>query len=273
MAIKLAFDYFPAASREVKMAPLIILHGLFGNKNNWRSIAKLLCKNRPVFTMDLRNHGSSPHHNNMSLKDMAADLLFFMENNKVSEEYSLLGHSLGGKVCMSAALLLSKTHQEDLIKKLIVCDMAPLHYPRSPEIGRCLDAMCSVDLSKAKTRGDVRKVLSEVLKNSLLVNFLMTNLMVSGTGDFYWRINLESIRNSLDELFLFPFKETHVTFKKPTFFIYSSSSGYVKPLFHKKSITSFFPKSELQEMNAGHWLHIEKPQEFIGHVNSFLGSE
>ena len=40
--------------------PLVVLHGLFGAKRNWASIAKALAPRHRVLTVDLRNHGASP---------------------------------------------------------------------------------------------------------------------------------------------------------------------------------------------------------------------
>jgi len=38
--------------------PMIIMHGLFGQSDNWNSLAKKFAENNlRVFTIDLRNHG------------------------------------------------------------------------------------------------------------------------------------------------------------------------------------------------------------------------
>ena len=42
--------------------PLIILHGLFGQMDNWNSLAKQFANlGFSVYTIDQRNHGLSPH--------------------------------------------------------------------------------------------------------------------------------------------------------------------------------------------------------------------
>lgn len=43
--------------------PIIISHGLFGSKNNWRGLARRISEatKRTVYAVDLRNHGDSPH--------------------------------------------------------------------------------------------------------------------------------------------------------------------------------------------------------------------
>lgn len=48
------YDYGPELS-----VPLVMVHGLFGHKENWRSLAKALQQRlgNTVFALDLRNHG------------------------------------------------------------------------------------------------------------------------------------------------------------------------------------------------------------------------
>ena len=54
--------------------PLIILNGLFGSSDNWRTLGKQLAADYEVFLVDQRNHGKSPHSDEFSYEAMAADL-------------------------------------------------------------------------------------------------------------------------------------------------------------------------------------------------------
>ncbi len=47
----------------------------------------------PVYALDLRNHGSSPHITPMTYEHMAADVLHFFAKHKLNN-VSLLGHSM-----------------------------------------------------------------------------------------------------------------------------------------------------------------------------------
>ena len=100
--------------------PLIILHGLFGSGRNWTSIAKNLAANWRVMTVDLRNHGASPWDADMNYALMAEDVLALIEAEKLDSPV-LLGHSMGGKTAMMAALT-----NPDAIGALIVADIAPV---------------------------------------------------------------------------------------------------------------------------------------------------
>ena len=75
--------------------PVLIFHGLFGSKNNWKSISKAIAAKtgRSVYAFDLRNHGSSPHTpgSKSTLRLMANDINLFMDENNYPTA-TLLGH-------------------------------------------------------------------------------------------------------------------------------------------------------------------------------------
>ena len=60
-------------------APLMILHGLFGSSDNWRSIASQLSQERQVISVDLPNHVHSPHTDNVAYQDMADDVAVLIQ--------------------------------------------------------------------------------------------------------------------------------------------------------------------------------------------------
>ena len=57
---------------------LVILHGLFGSGNNWRSFGKKLSKDFRISLVDLRNHGKSPNSEEMFYIVMLEDVLMFL---------------------------------------------------------------------------------------------------------------------------------------------------------------------------------------------------
>lgn len=67
-----------------------------GSKRNWISMCKALHRQmpqRPVYALDLRNHGSSPHAVPMTYEAMAADVHKFIQDKKLTR-VALLGHSM-----------------------------------------------------------------------------------------------------------------------------------------------------------------------------------
>jgi len=165
--------------------PIILLHGLFGSGDNWGMIAKALAQNYQVITVDLRNHGRSPHHDSQTYAEMADDLLALC--NKLNlETIHLLGHSLGGKVAMQFA-----TSYPERMQKLIVVDMAMRAY--ADEHTDLINAMMAVDLNKMASRNDVDQALRESIPNILVRQFLLMNLIKVGDA-LQWRINLAGLK-------------------------------------------------------------------------------
>ena len=72
MAVDLAF------SETGTGRPLVILHGLFGSRKNWASVARILGDRHRVLTVDLRNHGESPWDPLHDYPSMADDVAEFI---------------------------------------------------------------------------------------------------------------------------------------------------------------------------------------------------
>ena len=83
---------------------LLVLHGLFGSARNWHTVGRALAKDRRVCALDLRNHGGSPWADTMSYPEMAEDVLAHIKAAGLSRP-TVMGHSMGGKTAMAAALL------------------------------------------------------------------------------------------------------------------------------------------------------------------------
>lgn len=76
-----------------------------------------------MITLDARNHGDSPHTNEMSTQLMSSDLIKFLNGNDIAR-CVLIGHSMGGRTAMLTALNFPR-----LIESLIVVDVSPVSSP------------------------------------------------------------------------------------------------------------------------------------------------
>ncbi|XP_059270682.1 protein ABHD11 isoform X2 [Mustela nigripes] len=81
---------------EAARPALVFLHGLFGSKTNFSSIAKALAQQtgRRVLTVDARNHGDSPHSPDVSYEAMSQDLQNLLPQLGLVP-CVLIGHSMG----------------------------------------------------------------------------------------------------------------------------------------------------------------------------------
>ena len=102
--------------------PIFLIHGLFGSLSNLGNLARVLAPNYRVISVDLRNHGNSPHDAEMCLVSMANDIIELMNSLSIASAY-FVGHSLGGKVAMQLAM-----NSPDRVKSLVVADISPVKY-------------------------------------------------------------------------------------------------------------------------------------------------
>jgi pimeloyl-ACP methyl ester carboxylesterase len=197
----------------------------------------------------------------MSFDEMAGDLAAFIERHGLGAVTSI-GHSLGGKVAMHLALT-----RPALIERLLVVDVAPVAYAHS--FGPFVEAMRQVDLAAVQRRSDADLQLLDAVPDAVLRNFLLQNLVKAHAG-FAWRVNLEALAANMDELLGFPTSAADAAYGGPTLFIAGGRSNYVRAE-HRPLIERLFPSAEHAVIaGAGHWLHAERPAEFLAHVRRFL---
>jgi pimeloyl-ACP methyl ester carboxylesterase len=239
---------------------VILLHGLFGSADNWHHIALRLAESFQVFAVDQRNHGQSPHSDEMNFPLMAADLEKFFTAQKIESAF-VVGHSMGGKTAMRFALNFPQR-----VEKLVVADMAPRAYP--PVYAQTIAAQLALDLPSFQTRQQIEDALAPEIPNLVLRRFLLKNLRRNADGKFFWKINLRGIGENYSQLG--ELVSGSVPFAKPTLFIRGSESNYIlaedEPL-----VRQLFPQSEIKTIaEAGHWLHADRPEEFLRLVTEFL---
>ncbi|XP_025834055.1 protein ABHD11-like isoform X2 [Agrilus planipennis] len=250
------------------LAPVIIAHGLFGNKTNWATIAKNLNENtkRTTIAVDLRNHGDSEHSSEHTYPHMAEDLRFTLTQLNLNK-YSLLGHSMGGRTVMLLALM-----YPELIEKLVVADISPVTVsPQLRSIDKIFKAMEKVEFPKKVTRAACRRMVIEQLGRYIdsedLKAFLATNITPMADG---WAINVAALKENYEEIAGFPKIDNQ--FHGPTLFIAGDLSDFI-PLDEHDGIYKIFPNASITYINdAGHWLHADNPKEFVRVTTEFLNS-
>jgi pimeloyl-ACP methyl ester carboxylesterase len=241
--------------------PLAILHGLFGSGRNWASVAKRLSAHHRVVTLDLRNHGASPWAETMGYDDMAEDVRETLAALGY-RRFALLGHSMGGKVAMLAAL-----RHPEAIERLAVADIAPIGYqPRHLGLVR---AMRGLDLSGVRRRAEADARLEDAVPDPAERGFLLQNLVVED-GAPHWRLNLSAIEREMPALVGFPALPPGAAYEGPALFVGGGRSDYLRPE-DEPAVRRLFPNGAIARIaEAGHWLHAEQPEAFLGLLQPFL---
>ncbi|XP_067034253.1 sn-1-specific diacylglycerol lipase ABHD11-like [Acropora muricata] len=149
--VQLSYDSIDASSYGEDLPPLVILHGLFGSKTNWRTLGK---------------------H-------------FHRETGRKELELSkavVMGHSMGGKTAMTLAL-----SYPEYVHSLIVVDMSPTKLTLDDDIPQYLAAKRDMNLAFVNNKQDAERMLMNAVPNSFLRSFFLTNLVKSESG-FKWRL-------------------------------------------------------------------------------------
>lgn len=252
---------------ETTLPAIVLLHGLFGSKTNFNSIAKALAQQtgRRVLTVDARNHGDSPHSPDASYEAMCQDLQSLLPQLGLAP-CALIGHSMGGKTAMLLAL-----QRPELVERLIAVDISPVKTTATSNFATYMAAMKSIDIPDEMPRSKARKLADEQLSHAVqdmaVRQFLLTNL-VEVDGRFQWRVNLDALAEHLDKIMNFPSQQE--PYSGPTLFLLGGNSQYVCPSHHLE-IRRLFPGAQIQTVpNAGHWVHADRPQDFMAAVQGFL---
>jgi pimeloyl-ACP methyl ester carboxylesterase len=251
--------------------PLIILHGLFGQSDNWNTLGKQFSEQGfEVYLVDLRNHGNSPHSDLWNYQIMSDDIFELITDLGLlqNKHIILLGHSMGGKVAMKFAI-----QYREVLDKLIVVDIAPkFHLPDNQLV---VEALTGIDLKDIKTRKELEVALSGYINDFGTRQFLLKNSYwkenpqdPDNSGVLEWKFNvtilLRDMKNISEAV------SSHSFCDVPALFIRGALSNYILDE-DIAPIADIFTNARIATIaGAGHWVHADKPKEFYEQVISFI---
>ena len=254
--------------------PIVILHGLYGSSDNWMQIARMLADHFQVITVDHRNHGASPHDNEHTYELMVTDLAWLFHELEI-EKAHILGHSMGGKVAIAFA-----ADYPEKILSLTVADIAPKNYLETPASAiqydfhkRILNTLSEIHLSEYHSRKEINEQLRLTIPEQLVRQFILKNLhRIEKT--FEWKINVPVLKASLEHIISGvswkDYEDRIPITSYPVLFIKGSLSGYIQTN-DAQSIYHMYPDAKIETLEgATHFLHAEKPNEFVALLLKFL---
>jgi esterase len=240
--------------------PLLIIHGLFGSSRNWRTLSQQFADNFTVISVDLRNHGDSPHLDDMSYQLMAMDVVNLLDQLQIVKT-SVIGHSMGGKVAMKLSQL-----EPARVSQLVVADIGPVSYRH--DYDDLIDAVLSLDLTSVKNRKQADAELKDGIPDPRIRMFLLQNLVVT-ENRLKWKLNWKALKQNISQIIGFDdISDWHIEI--PSLFIYGGQSNYLNSEIRELIPNHFTHVAFSCIENAGHWLHAEQPQMFYSEVNNFL---
>lgn len=271
--VDLSFDkHTPPKEPAYEKSPIIFLHGLFGSKSNTRSVAKGLARNmlRDVYCLDLRNFGQSPHEQRLDYPSLSADVEKFIMKQEFKHKPIIVGHSMGAKTVMALAL-----RRPELPKMIVAVDNAPVCLSASNgPFGKYIRQLrYALEDKKYLNIKDVDAELAKVEPVKEIRQFLLTNVD-RGSKEQACRskIPLDIIAKAVagGNIAAWPYDSNVVRWSRgPALFVRGTQSAYV-PDEVIPSIGNYFPQFEIKDVDAGHWLISEKPNEFMDLLQDFI---
>jgi len=240
---------------------IILIHGLFGSADNLGLLARALKEKYKVISIDLRNHGKSPHSETFTYREMATDVLAVIDQCDI-EHFSLIGHSMGGKVAMAMTELAAPR-----LNHLIVLDMAPVHYHvhRHQNVFAGLQEVSKHTVNK---RSEAETYLAKHILEPGVRQFLLKSYAKTDNG-YNWRFNVDGLIANYETIMGW---QDVPEFTGKTLFVKGQDSEYILPE-HRESIAKQFPSAKAHMVaKTGHWLHAEKPDTVNRIILNFLQS-
>ena len=237
------------------LEPIVLIHGLFGSLSNLGMLARAFDQ-RTVIQLDVRNHGLSEHSAQMNYDLMAQDVLDTLDELNI-QKFSLIGHSMGGKISMKVA-----EKAENRVVRLIVLDITPFAYQENHH-EQIFKALFAVQEAAPQSRLQATEIMKQFVREDMVIQFLLKSFTQGK-----WRFNLNAIFAHYSEILSW---NEISPYTSPALFLRGGVSPYIHKPEHFEAIQQQFPNAEVKEiLNAGHWLHAEKTNEVLLEIQNFL---
>ncbi len=253
-------------------------HGLFGQGRNWMQIAKAVVgpdgDRARALLVDLPDHGRSPWTGEgvtFSFEAYAGQLADTLAAAAPGERWTLVGHSLGGKTAMVAAL-----QHPDLIERLCVVDIAPKSYGDLHRFARYIAAMQRMPLSQLGSRAAADEWFATVEPDEGVRAFLLQNLRREH-DHWRWQANVEAFAADAalgtgSRIANWP--ATAVAdcpaYPGPVVWLRGEQSSYIDDADVEVMRTYFPTMRPVTVKGAGHWVHTDAPEVVVETLRRLL---
>ena len=247
---------------------MVFLHGLMGSGVNWRKIVSQLKADFQILIFDQRGHGRSfKPESGYTPEDYSIDLKLILDELGWRKLH-LIGHSMGGRNALRFAF-----KYPGYLSSLVIEDIGPEGNPEAMERTlKLLDLVPAPFPDKATAKSFFDNDFPELVKNhpqrKIIGPYLYTNIEEKEDGLADWRFYKDGI---LDSLKLGHFQERWEeveSIKCPCLWIRGELSEDLTQAEFEKIQRN--PSIEAVEISgAGHWVHFDKPAEFIQVLKTF----
>jgi pimeloyl-ACP methyl ester carboxylesterase len=241
--------------------PLALLHGFLGSARNLATLARGLAagaRDYSVYAFDLPGHGDSPPLS--ADADLATLARAVLGTARVLDRspWTLVGHSLGGRVALQILLL-----EPAVVTHATLLDITPSALPPGGETARVVEALVGAPES-ASTRQEFRAWFTRAGLSSSLTDWLLLNLTRDGDG-LRWRIDrgaLAALYPRINAEDLWPAIEARGS--RGVQVLRGSLSSYVSDADCRRLEAAGARVDTID--GAGHFLHVDRPAETLDRI-------
>jgi len=251
-------------------ARVVCLHGVMGSGANWRKVTSQLKSDYRTLVFDQRGHGwSFKPTRGYGPDDYAQDLFQILEELGW-DRIHLVGHSMGGRNALRFA------HRwPERLHTLTIEDIGPQGNRQAMDRTlRLLDLVPTPFPDKLAAKKFFESEFLGLIKNhpqkEILGPYLLTNIeeLPDGTAD--WRFFKDGIIESLRAGHFETRWEEVQGLNCPTLWIRGEHSDDLPPEEFTKILWANSLIRGAVIAGAGHWVHSEKPKEFVEVLRGFL---
>ncbi len=232
--------------------PVIFIHSLAGNTQQWSAQLEHIRKTRRAIALDLRGHGQSavPANGDYAIEAMAQDIRKVVDQLGV-ERFVLVGHSMGGSVAGAYA----GAHPEQVAGLLLADPSGDSTQMPVEEVQQYLGALES-------------EAYTNVVEG-------YWGQLLSGSAETTKAKVMQDLRDTLKATVVGVFKELFKynpvpALKRFTGPKLSIISAHNENPFALHNLVSDLPHQKMT--GTGHWLQLDKPEEFNRIMDDFLAS-
>jgi len=246
---------------------MFFLHGILGSGSNWRSFARSFVAARPSWgavLVDLRLHGNSqgflpPHTIAACAEDLAA-----LRRLIPGPVKAVLGHSFGGKVA------LEYLRHDDEVSLAFILDSTPSARPDARGSESTVSIVKLLDELPARfaSREAFQEHVTRHGHTREIAMWLAMNVKADDDGGFSFRLDVPGIRALLDDYFVRD--EWDVVEEKRAVAMHlvigdRSTVLDTEDREHARRIAEASGgRVQVHVLpHAGHWVHVDAPQELL----------
>jgi esterase len=241
---------------------VFLLHGFLGSGRNLAALARGLAERLPdrsVISLDLTGHGDSlPLPPRPDLAVIARDVLDTARALELAGPWTVIGHSLGGRVALRAARI-----DPAALAHLTLLDVSPSPRSAGGEVATIVKALADAP-DRARDRQMFRTWFRKAGLSPTAIDWLLLNLVHEADG-YRWRIDrptLVALYAEIGAEDLWPAIEGRHPYSVHV--IRGGASDHVSEADVARFQAAGWGVDTLE--GASHFLHVDRPRELLDRI-------